>query len=74
MPYVIFMSFMFVCAITAYPSRAAVFTPGGVRVDHLSSFLCFLLCFISFYLRVSCVSNAASVSRLSILYYSFGFL
>ena len=57
---------------TTYPSRAPMSPPspqgfGGVRVAHLVSFLCcvVLQCFVCLRL-VSCVSNATSVSGLSI--------
>ena len=47
---------------------------GGVRICSSFWFLIFCCGFFFFYLRLSCVSNAASVSRLFILYCSFGFL
>ena len=63
---------------TAYPSRAPVFTAVfcGDCVADLFSFLCcvvILLCFGC--LRpVFCVLNVASVSRLFIIDFPFGFL
>ena len=46
---------------------------GGVRVAHLFSFLCCVICFVCL-CHVSCVLNVACFSGLSILDSPFGFL
>ena len=49
------------------PFLSNYFVFGAVRVAHFFCFLCSMFCFVRLYL-VSCATDVASVSRLSILY------